>query len=416
VLPPLSGPRLCGIGTRMGAKDRATLRLSILYGAFFLFVGVYTPYWPVWLESLEFTPLQISLLFGLGPWTRALANPVAGWLAHRRIARHRLLTGLAVASLLGYGCFFATREFAVVFVLMLLIGFLDTPMLPLLDSIALTSRVDFGRVRLWGSVTFIAASLLGGWLLEDRSESLVLVLVLSSSLIVALASLLAPRTDIPPSSATPSASTEDNQVPSRPILYQLRRPNFPLFLLTCGFLQASHAMLYVFGTLHWRTIGIDESTIGMLWAEAVVFEVILFWVAGRLKNIFRPAHWLVIAAAGGVLRWTVLAGATSLAPLVATQALHALTFAAMYFGAMEYIRAHTPDRDIAIATTLYSALASGVAFGLVIPASGLVYEKFGGATYFAMAALSAFGLVAALVLLRRTRARGSTLLESARAQ
>ena len=38
-------------------------------------------------------------------------------------------------------------------------------------------------------------------------------------------------------------------------------------------LQASHAVLNGFSTLHWRAAGSSESMIGVLWAEGVVAEI-----------------------------------------------------------------------------------------------------------------------------------------------
>ena len=58
-------------------------------------------------------------------------------------------------------------------------------------------------------------------------------------------------------------------------------PTFLLFLLAASTIQASHALYYTFGTLHWRAQGFADGTIGALWALGVVAEIGLFAVSGR---------------------------------------------------------------------------------------------------------------------------------------
>ena len=46
-------------------------------------------------------------------------------------------------------------------------------------------------------------------------------------------------------------------------------------LITAGAIQSSHAVLYLFGVLHWRTQGLSASYIATLWAVAVLAEIAL---------------------------------------------------------------------------------------------------------------------------------------------
>ena len=42
--------------------------------------------------------------------------------------------------------------------------------MPLIETVAMTgvrtAGLDYGRMRLWGSITFIVANFVGGWLIE----------------------------------------------------------------------------------------------------------------------------------------------------------------------------------------------------------------------------------------------------------
>jgi PPP family 3-phenylpropionic acid transporter len=376
----------------------AGFRLSVLFLALFFFVGIYMPYWPVWLESRNLDPTEIAILLGLGPWARTVANPIAGRLGTRSVLPGRLVRLLAILAALAYGCFLLADGFAAIFLIMLVIGFVFSPIVPLIDGLALTERLDYGRVRLWGSLGFILASLLGGWLLEGRSEQVILWTVVACAAVLAACTFLAPA---PPRKIV---ARRDREASTQPSMWaMLRRPGLLLFLTACCLLHASHAVLYVFGTLHWRAADIDEGTIGLLWSTGVVAEVVLFAMASRFQRRLRPLHWLLLAALGGVLRWPVLASTTALGPLFAAQALHALTFAAMQTGAMAYIRSRIDEAEIPMATTLYSATATGVAYGIALQLAGLLYETWSGGAYMAMGLCSAVSILPIAILLMRGR-------------
>ena len=57
---------------------------------------------------------------------------------------------------------------------------------------------DYGRVRLWGSLTFIASVAGGGWLLEGRSPEIIYWMVLAALVAMAMAGLTLPDFRAPP--------------------------------------------------------------------------------------------------------------------------------------------------------------------------------------------------------------------------
>jgi PPP family 3-phenylpropionic acid transporter len=183
----------------------------------------------------------------------------------------------------------------------------------------------------------------------------------------------------------------------------LRNRRFLLFLGAASLLQASHAAYYGFSALHWQAAGLSEVTIGWLWAEGVIAEVLLFAFSGAVLARTGPAALLTLAAGAGMLRWTVLAASTDLSFLIAVQALHGLTFGAAHLGAMHFVARAAPPGLTATAQSLYSAVSGGIAMGLAMLLAGALYEAAAGRAFLAMAVLSAGGLVLALLLQRRSR-------------
>lgn len=371
-------------------------RLALTYVALFVLMGLHLPFWPVWLADRGMDPDRIGILLGVAMWARLVA-PWVGARADRGVGGPMLVRLLALALFAVLVAFSWADGFVPLLVLSAGLGLAFAPIVPLVDGIALTAsaagRLDYGRVRLWGSAAFIVAAVGGGTALEGRDPSLVLVALQVSALALALASL---------SLRTPErveASTEGVS-----IRRVLRRPGMGTFLLAVAFLQAGHAVLYGFGTEHWLAIGIAESTIGWLWAVGVIAEVVLFAFGERVLARVGPAGLLILAGLGGAVRWSALAELESVGVLFAVQVLHAASFAAMHLGAMAWIRRELPPREIHRATALYVAVAGGLALGLGMPLAGALFDRLRGSAYHAMSVLALVGLGWAWRLSRSTRA------------
>ena len=368
-------------------------RLSLFFGAYFLIVGVQLPFWPVWLQGRGMSAAEVGFLLGAATWLK-IGNPViAGWVDHSG-ERKRSIIILSFLSLGAAALFFLPGGFWYLFAVSALFALAWSALNPIADSLAMmTARrhgLDYGRLRLWGSVTFIVAAMGGGRLLEGRSDDWILWLILGGLALTVLAAFVLPDTRVV---GRPNRKPQVGKL--------LRSPSFLLFLGAAGLTQASHVVIYGFGTIHWRTIGLSDDIIGALWAEGVIAEIVLFAYSARVLKIIGPVGLLVVAAAAGVVRWGVMPLTSELAVLVLLQLLHGATFGATHLGAMHFIARAAPVELSATAQSLYSSLALGIAFGIAMPLAGVLYGAVAGQAYFAMAALSVAGLVLALLLWRR---------------
>ncbi len=384
-------------------EPRTGPRLSAYYAALFFLVGIYMPYWPVFLKGRGAGPILVGALLALSPWARAFLGPVAGAMADRR-SPARMLAGASLLLAIAFSAFLPHLGLAGLVGVSLVASFVFAPVVPLADGLALreqrAGRLDYGRARLWGSLGFIAATVAGGRLLQGAPSDRVLVVIIATASVLALASLLLPGpAKGPASTAAPTDATPPTPGPWYAGLREvLATPGFPRFLAAIAFLHASHSVLYGFGTLYWQRLEIPETTIGLLWAEGVVVEVALFAVGARVARRLGARGLLVLAGIGGLVRWTILALATTVPWLAVAQVCHALTFAALHLGAMTHVATAVPDERTNSATTLYSALGGGLAMGVGMPIAGALYGAFGGAAFWMATGCAAVGLGIALSL------------------
>lgn len=382
------------------------VRVAAFYAALFVVYGVQIPFLPLWLSFNGLTEGQVAIVTAVPFLLRLGVTPACAIAADRIGDQRRIVIWL---SWLGFASALILSQatgFAAILLLYALFALATATIMPLTEAIAVQGvrrhQLDYGRMRLWGSLSFIAVGLLVG-LLKDRVglEAAIWTLVAGT-----LATAIVAHS-LPPAAPGPKGDdTGDEGAPQylfdRLALWRLfGSASFALFMIAASVTQAAHAMFYTFGAMHWQSLGISGTATGALWATAVIAEVALFAFAGPWLRHFEPAHLLAIGSAAAVVRWLAMSFDPPVSLLVPLQMLHALTYGATHLGAIEYIRRNVPHEAAGTAQALYATLAAGLVMGIVTLASGPLYKAFQGSAFASMAVLSALALVAALALSAR---------------
>lgn len=356
--------------------------LSLFLIAIYFVYGAYVPFWSLWLESKGISAEQIGLLIGLGLGIRFAGNLLIMGRANRASLLIPTCRYLAVLSLLCYLGFYWVDSFWALLALMLLANFIYPTLLPLSEALAarmmLQVKLDYGKVRLWGSAAFIVGSTLVGALVQHYGASWVLhAMILGLLLLTGLSWL-------PMSPAPQDAPSSGNKIGFRSLLTDR---SFLIFLLVVSLLQGSHAAYYGFSALYWKAHGYAENVIGYLWALGVMAEIGMFALSRRLLKGFSYQQLFFIGGLGCVLRWTLLANTTELAWLLVAQLLHAVTFCVSHLGAIRYMTQQLPAEQVIPAQTLYAAFPAGVVMALLTAVAGFGYQQVQGQVFWLMAML-----------------------------
>lgn len=376
------------------------LRLSLFYAAIFLAAGISLPFWPVWLHGRGLNAAEIGLVLSTGMWLRAFTSPVLAQLADRYGRPDRMVVVLAWIALVAFFGYWRAYGFWPILAISIVTSVALSAMFPLGDAVTMLrvreGTVDYGRVRLWGSLAFILAAVGGGRIIAGQPSELILWL-----LIGCMALQLGVVHGLPRTTTAGTARLH------APLMAILRDRPFLGFVAIASLLQSSHAVFYGFSTLHWRAAGYSATVIGALWAEGVIAEVVLFAVSKKLFARMAPTPLLAVAAAAGVVRWTVLGSTTALPALIAVQMLHAFTFGATHLAAMHQIARTVPAAHGATAQSFYSSFAGGLTMAAAMAGSGWLYARFGGLAFFAMTGISFVGGLGTLALMRATGSRSA---------
>ncbi len=363
-------------------------RMALGYSMQFIYVGLYLPYFPLWLKSRDLTSLEISTVLSMSLVIRVLASGQVMSFADRQKDRANLLSLLYFASAGTILLYLPAHSFWPILLVTLLYNLFFNPVLPLLDAITLSGvrrfDADYGKIRIWGSVVFIAANIGGGMLLVGQNPDFILFALLVAMAAGALVSLVLPRIG----RRNPYVKKVD--AIGRTSL--LRNRNFLIVMLAAGLGQASHAFLYGFGSIHWQAIGFGGTLIGILWAIGVIAEIILFQFSKEILQRMNPTSMIALGCAGGVIRWMLFPVFDSQVAFLILQILHGLSFGAVHIGSMHFIMGSVPEDKLGAAQGVGYVLG-GAVMGLAVFLSGPIYGAMGADGFWFMSGLCLVALI-----------------------
>jgi MFS transporter, PPP family, 3-phenylpropionic acid transporter len=217
---------------------------------------------------------------------------------------------------------------------------------PLADALSLayarprqnTGGFEYGWVRGVGSAAFVAGTLLAGQAAGDYGLSAIIWLSATALLATPIAASL-----VPPFPANAARNNSNEEIPHRPWRTLIRQRVFVRVTGVAALVLGSHAMYDSLAVIRWTQAGISPATIGVLWAESVAAEVLVFLFLGpKLLRVVTPTLALAVAASCGLVRWAVMAETVDVAALASVQPLHGFTFALLHLASMRIITDTVP--------------------------------------------------------------------------
>ncbi|HEU5180565.1 MAG TPA: MFS transporter [Candidatus Polarisedimenticolia bacterium] len=370
-----------------------TRRLYRAYsGFYFLYyaaLGIYVPFFPLYLHALGISAQAVALLLALGPLSRFLFPAMWGLWADRSGHRKRLILISLGGACAAFALLFGARSFAEIAAAVFAYGFFLVPAIPLVEGMVQEEsdrrRFAYGAVRLWGSLGFILTTLLYGRLLDRYSERWVVTGILALSVLNLL-----------PAAALPGKGPEPPHPPHSLRRALLRRATLR-FLSATTLMQASHAAYYAYFSLHLDRHGYTRTAIGAYWTLAVVAEIGMMIASARLLAREGPMRLIAASLLAAAVRWLMLALGTGAILLAAGQLLHALSYALFHVAAVSATHRLFPDALRSSGQSLYNAMTYGLGnlIGMLGCSLGVgalgINGLFGVSSAMALAALLALG-------------------------
>lgn len=368
-------------------------RASVGFAGTFVPLALQLAFLPVWLSEIGFSGEAIGTLLGAALAARIVAVPPLVTLSDRFPSKRLAFVGYAALTFAAGTLLLIDQRWAIV-IAVIVVSVGGAALVPIADSVALggvrSHGLRYGRMRLWGSLAFVAATLGGGWWIERAGFAAV-----PFALVATLALSLAAGFALPATRNAPASE----RMPVRDLV----RDRVLLVGIVSGAVTVStHATFYAFASIHWATLGFDATLIGWFWTIGVVAEVALFAAVGKRFSP-RPFTLLACGALAAAIRWATfpLNGGTTF--YVVNSVLHAGTFAAAYLGTQQLIADRVKSSAHGAAQGL-TQLIAGPTTAILTVASGWLYARHGAQAFLLPAAIGALAFAMLFLRLQPQRA------------
>ena len=383
-------------------RDLPYWRIAGAYFFYFAYLGAFAPYFGLYLSSIGVAAAGIGVIMSLPQLVRIVAPHLWGWLADREGRAMRVARAGAVAGTFVFCALFAVSSFEAVFAVVLLMSFFLSASLPLLETTTLAHigahHGRYGRLRIWGSLGFIAAVTLIGYALDVMPVAKLLWIMLGVLVAASLLMFLVPD--------APHSHHDDSVAPISRIL---RSPPVLALFAACALMSVAHGPYYTFYSIYLVDHGYAKSAVGWLWTLGVVCEIAIFYWLAHLLAAFSLRAVLIASFVLATARFLMIGWlADSFVALLLAQTLHAASFGSFHASALGYVNRFFGGRHQARGQAIYTSFAYGIGGTLGGIYAGASWESLGPALTFTGASVCTFAGV--LILWRYLREESGAAL------
>ncbi len=358
-------------------------RIAGFYFFYYAFVGMFAPYWSLYLKSIHFSAIEISVLLSMQPVMRMIAPNIWGWLADHTGKRLLVVQIAATLSAVFYLGVFATTNFWGLFLVLSLMSFFWSASMPLVEATTLSylgkNTAHYGRIRSWGSIGFIVSVVGLGYAFDYIAIAWLLWAGLVCEVGILIFSRQIPKTEV-------VAHHTDSQSVKQIVL----QPKVLALLGACFLMSVAHGPYYTFFSIYLVEHGYAKSAVGGLWALGVICEIGVFFLMPALVNRFGFKRILLISFGAAVLRFMLIGWTVDvLVLLLFAQVLHAMTFGAYHAASVGLVHEYFRGRHQSKGQALFGSFtygAGGVLGGL---ASGPIWQHWGASVLYSCSAAAA---------------------------
>lgn len=377
------------------SKPAQSLNFALFFFAYYGYVGVFSPYASLYFADRGVSAAQIGVLMSLMQVMRIFGPNLWGWVADHTRQRVNVLRCTSFAAAMAFCGMFWGESFGFFFALMVTVNLFTSAQGPISEALMLSAMrgdlTHYGRLRLWGSVGFIAAVMLSGQLLDWQGIALMPWIALAMLTMVCGVALTM-RED--------TVTHHAHDMPSVRTL--LRQRSVQAFFVSTFMMVAAHASLYVYYSLHLSDIGYSKTVIGLMWSLGVLVEIVFFFYQAPLFRRFGVRPLMLFSLVTAVVRFLMIGfGAQSLTVLVLAQVLHAATFGVHHSASVATLQRWFSGPMQARGQALFISISYGLGGtlgGLLLSAC---WDTFGARLVYLIAALmSLLGLIAVVLSYR----------------
>ena len=352
----------------------------------FLFVGlvwasIVAPFSSVIiLVHMGATAPQIGIFSALGAGISVLCQPMWGFFSDHTRSPRRILSICLGASAIFFGSVLLTDSLYIAALLMLVDIAFRCSVIPLLDShtlleISFIPKLQYGHIRVAGSLFYGLMSLFFSWLINVRGVmSIILVSIFLAAIAVFWGLFVAKGKGEKENLEREHKEKADLK---KDALSLLKNKGYILFVLYVSFSFLAGAPLINFAIEYVNVIGGTAADVPMMFFLRCMVEIVIFIIISSLSNRLSTKYILTIGMGFTLVYVTGLLFTDTMTRFFTFHTIGSVGFTANVIGRMRFLRENAPPSVLSTSITLMASceVVIGAIIGNLI--AGYIIGTFG---------------------------------------
>jgi PPP family 3-phenylpropionic acid transporter len=374
---------------------------AAFYGAHFFAFGAVMPFINVYFVQIGLNGRQIGIISALLPAMTLFIAPLIAAYADRHRRRVAILAGCSLATVFVFFLFRFTESYLWLLLIMLTFAIVRSPVLPLADGLmarmASRNSLNFGAMRLWGSIGFATAAIIGGAIWQRAGY---LPMFMAGSLLFLPSAWVA--------GALEEGRARHETAPSpQSVRVLFQDSGFVILLVATFFVGIGMGMGITYEGIYMDRLGGNGLLIGLLLGLAAYSEIPIMLFSDRIRAKVGGIKTLLLAYGLFAFAYLGYSWATAVwVPLIF--ALFKGMGIGLYITAtVRIVDERIPEEWSATAQSLVTASMMGVAILVASLAGGAVMDGWGVTAVFRV---GSFSIMLAMLLVLIAKQRGALSL------
>ena len=315
----------------------------------------YFPFLTVYLLDRGLSYTEVGIAYATTSLISVVFQPIWGYITDKYSNKRSIIIITMIFSALIINAFVFVKGFPMAISAMILLIIFQSPISSILDAFSYEiieehRGIEFGRIRLMGSIGYAMASLLIGILIKKTNinSSFYTYFIL---FIVAIFMMKGIKF---------KGNTENKKLDFKDIGEVLKNKNFIVFLISICVVNIALGANSNYISIIIEKTGGDISNLGMLWFIVAMSELPIFFFGGRLLKKYGELNIYIFAIIVYILRFFLNGISVDYRQIMFIQLLQGLSFPVFLMATLQYLNKTVPPKMRTSGITLYAAFGGGL--------------------------------------------------------
>ena len=334
-------------------EKNLSAKLSLTYIAIYGALGCFFPFLLYYFQNRGLSYTQMGIAFAVISITGVIAQPIWGFITDKYSNKRTILIITMMLSALGvYSLVFATGFYFCILSIILLLIF-QSPVTPVADAysyeiIAQHKKLQYGRIRLMGSVGYAMIAIFLGYLVKYYGINSCYVVY---SIVMLLGVLFVFSIEY-------KGENTCNKISFPDVINLIRDKKFSLLMITIIFANIAIGSNGSYIPVLIDKTGGDVTQLGMVWFIVAISELPALFFSVKLLRKYGELNLYIVGIALFAVRYVLDSLCDSYMTVLVIQLMQGITFTFYLVASLQYLNHITSANMKTSAITLHAAATS----------------------------------------------------------